>query len=167
MAISTYSPMDVTITLGGLHSVIGYADGTFVTIKKDIKPFAKVRAMDGEIARQYFDDAGYKVELTLMQSSPTNNVLSMLYNVDTVTHMGKVPLFIKDSRGQTTFIAGTAWIEEIPTVTFSSQLDTRTWVFGCADVAMTIGGNGDTTELEDSLLLGSSSLPLLKNFGVF
>lgn len=167
MALSTYSPSDVTITLAGIHAVTGYADGTFVRIKKDIKPFAKVRAMDGEIARQYFDDAGYKVELTLMQSSPTNNILSMLYNVDTVTHMGKIPLFIKDTRGQTSFLAGTAWIEEIPEVTFGAELDTRTWVFGCSDVAMTIGGNEDTSAIEDLLLLGSSTLPLLQNFGVF
>lgn len=167
MALSTYSPKDVTITLAGIHSVIGYADGTFVSIKKDIKPFAKVRAMDGEIARQYFDDAGYKVTLTLMQSSPTNNILSMLYNIDTVTHMGKVPLFIKDGRGQTYFLAGTAWIEEIPEVTFGAELDTRTWVFGCSDVVMTIGGNSDTSAIEDSLLLASSALPLLQTYGVF
>jgi len=167
MAISTYSPMDVTVTLAGIHSVVGYADGTFIKITKDIKPFNKVRAMDGEIARQYFDDAGYKVELTLAQSSPTNNILSMLYNVDSVTHMGKIPLFIKDGRGQTSFLAATAWISDIPEVTFGAELDTRTWTFGCTDVALTIGGNGDTSLIEDMLLMGSSTLPMLKNFGVF
>lgn len=167
MDLSTYSPSDVTVTLAGIHSVVGYADGTFVRITKDIKPFNKVRAMDGEVARQYFDDAGYKVELTLAQSSPTNNILSMLYNVDSVTHMGKIPLFIKDARGQTTFLAGTAWIEAIPEVTFGPSLDTRTWTFGCADATLTIGGNGDTSILEDILLMGSSTLPLLKEFGVF
>lgn len=167
MALSTYSPKDVTITLAGMHSVTGYADGTFVKITKDIKPFVKVRAMDGEMARMYFEDSGYQVELTLMQSSPTNNILSMLHSVDAATHMGKIPLFIKDGRGQTSFLAGTAWIEKIPDVTFGAELDTRTWVFGCAEVALTIGGNGSTSDMEDILLAGSSTLPLLKNFGVF
>lgn len=167
MALSTYSPKDVTITLGGLHAVTGYADGTFVKITKDIKPFAKVRAMDGEISRQHFDDAGYQVELTIMQSSSTNNILSMMHNIDTLTHMGKAPLFIKDNRGQTSFLAGSAWIEKIPDVTFGNELNTRTWVFGCSDVALTVGGNEDTTDIELALLAGSSTLPLLKNFGVF
>lgn len=167
MALSTYSPSDVTITLAGMHAVTGYADGTFVRITKDMKPFSKVRAMDGEMARMYFDDAGYKVELTLMQSSGTNNILSMLYNVDTVTHMGKFPLFIKDGRGQTSFLAATAWIEQIPEVTFGSTLETRTWIFGCSDVVLNIGGNGDTSTLEDTLLVASSTLPILKSFGVF
>lgn len=167
MALSTYSPSDVTVTLAGMHSVTGYIDGTFVKITKDMKPFSKVRAMDGEIARMYFDDAGYKVELTLMQSSASNNILSMIYNVDTLTHMGKFPLFIKDGRGQTSFLAGTAWIEQIPEITFGTELTERTWVFGCSDVVLNIGGNTDTSLIEDTLLVASSTLPILKQFGVF
>jgi len=167
MALSTYSPSDVSVTLAGMHSVTGYVDGTFIRITKDVKPFTKVRAMDGEQARMYFDDAGYRVELTLMQSSGGNNILSMIYNVDTATHMGKFPLFIKDGRGQTNFLAATAWIEEIPEVTFGSELSERKWVFGCSDVVLTIGGNEDTSLLENTLLVRSSTLPILKQFGVF
>lgn len=167
MALFTYSPIDVTITVGGFHSVTGYADGTFVRITKDMKPFMKQRAMDGELSRMYADDDGYTVEISLQQSSPTNNIFSMLYNIDTTTSMGKVPLFIKDGRGQTTFMAATAWIEQIPEVTFSNSMEIRTWRFGCADAALTIGGNGDTSTIEDSLLMGSSFLPVLKAFGLF
>lgn len=167
MALSTYSPSDVTITIAGMHSVTGYTDGTFVRITKDMKPFSKTRAMDGEMSRMYFDDAGYKVELTLMQSSSSNNILSMIYNIDTVTHMGKFPLFIKDGRGQTNFLAATAWIEQIPDVEFGVEMSERRWVFGCSDVVLTIGGNEDTSFIEDTLLVASSTLPILKEFGVF
>lgn len=167
MTISTYSPSDVSVTIAGMHSVTGYSSGTFIRITKDVKPFSKVRAMDGEIARMYSEDTGYRVELTLAQSSSTNNILTMLYNIDTATHMGKFPLFIKDGRGQTSFLAATAWIEQIPDVSFGSELSERTWIFGCSDVAITIGGNGDTSLIEDSLLLASSTLPILKQFGVF
>lgn len=167
MAISTYSPSDVTITLAGMHSVSGYADGTFVRITKDMKPFSKVRAMDGEISRMYFEDAGYKVELTLMQSSSTNNVLTSLYNIDAATRMGKFPLFVKDGRGQTSFLAATAWIEQLPEVTFGAELNTRTWILGCSDVVLTVGGNEDVSVIEESLLVASTTLGLLKQFGIF
>jgi len=167
MALSTYSPSDVTVTLAGMHSVTGYIDGTFIRIIKDCKPFYKVRAMDGEIARMYFDDTGYRVELTLMQSSSSNNILSMLYNIDSTTHMGKFPLFIKDGRGQTNFLAASAWVESIPDVDFGTEMSERKWVFGCSDVVFTIGGNEDTSAIEDSLLVASSTLPILKQFGVF
>lgn len=167
MSISTYSPSDVTVTIAGMHSVTGYSSGTFIRITKDIRPFSKVRAMDGEIARMYSEDTGYKVELTLAQSSSTNNILTMLYNIDAATHMGKFPLFIKDGRGQTSFLAATAWIEQTPDVTFGSDLSERTWIFGCSDVVLTIGGNGDTSSIESGLLVASSTLPILKQFGVF
>lgn len=167
MAISTYSPSDVIISIAGLHTVSGYADGTFVRVIKEITPFTKVRAMDGEISRMYSDDAGYRVELTLMQSSSTNNILSTIHNIDTVTHMGKFPLFVKDSLGQSHFMAATAWIEEIPDLTFGNTLETRTWTIGCADASIVIGGNEDVSLIEQSILLGASSLPLLQQFGVF
>lgn len=167
MAISTYSPKDVFVSLAGLHTVTGYADGTFVRITKDMKPFQKIRAMDGEIARMYSDDEGYRVEITLAQSSGSNNIFSMIHNVDAVTRMGKFPLLIKDGKGQTNFFAASAWIEQIPEVTFSNQMETRTWVFGCSGATMTIGGNGVTGLLEDALLAGSASLALLKDFGIF
>lgn len=167
MALSTYSPKDVLITLAGLHTVSGYADGTFVRVTKDMKPFTKVRAMDGEMSRMYSEDHGYRVELTLMQSSSTNNILSMLYNIDTATRIGKFPLFIKDSLGQSSFMAGTAWIEEIPELSFGSGMETRTWVFGCSDAVIVFGGNEDTSSVENTLLVSSSTLPLLREFGVF
>ena len=167
MAVALYSPKDVFISLAGLHTISGYADGTFVRITKDMKPFSKVRAMDGEMARMYNEDEGFRVEITIAQSSTSNNILSSIYNVDAATQMGKFPLLIKDSKGQTSFFAATAWIEMIPEVTFSNQLETRTWTFGCSGAAITIGGNNNTSSFEDGLLIGSAGLSVLKQFGVF
>lgn len=164
MSINTYSPKDVLVSVAGMHTVTGYADGTFVRIKKDGRPFRKQRSMSGEQARIYEEDQGFTVELTLMQSSSSNNILSMLYNIDIATRMGKFPLIIKDGRGSTTFVSLTTWIEQIPDVTFGSTLSTNTWVFGCSDAIINIGGNDDTSLVEDALMIASSTLPLLKQF---
>ena len=166
-SLLTYSPSDVTITVAGLYSVTGYAEGTFIRITKDTQQVNTVRAMDGTVSRIKSPDTGWKVEITLAQSSSGNDIFSTLWNADRVTGMGKFPLFIKDGRGQTSFLAATAWIEQTPDVLFGSELTERTWIFGCSDVALTIGGNGDTSLIEDSLLLASSTLPILKQFGVF
>lgn len=165
--LTTYSPRDVVVTLAGIHSVTGYAEGEFIRIVKDIKPFIKHGSMDGEIARVYNKDQGWRVELTIMQSSPTNDILSMLYNVDIATRMGKFPLMIKDTKGSTSFLALTAWVEDLPRVSFSGQLETRTWILGCSEVAMNIGGNVDQSLVEQAILLGSSLLPALTQFGGF
>lgn len=168
MALLRYSPSEVTVSIAGLHTVTGYADGTFIKISKEMKPFETQRAMDGTKQRLYHYDEGYKLELTLAQSSPSNNVLSTLYNIDAATRMMKFPIVINDGSGQTSFFSMTSWIEQIPDVTFSNQMETRTWTFSCQEAALIIGGNdNNTSDIEDAILAGSAALPVLKDFGLF
>ena len=167
MSLTTYSPIDVVITVAGLLTVTGLADGTFVRIIKNSRPFETQRAMDGSRQRLYHHDEGYKVELTLAQSSSSNNVLSAIHNVDLLTRKMMFPLSVKDTRGQTNFFAASAWIESAPDVSFANELETRTWVFGASDAVLTIGGNGNTSSIEDAILAGTSVLPVLGEFGLF
>jgi hypothetical protein len=160
-----YSPSDVSITVAGLYSVTGFAEGTFVRISKDTQQATTVRAMDGTMSRIKSPDTGWKVEITLAQSSSGNDILSMLWNIDKVTGMGKFPLFIKDGSGSTMFTAGTAWVEEIPDIVFSNQMETRTWKFAATDVLVNVGGNGGN-DLSSILGLGSSVLSTLKTFQI-
>ncbi len=162
-----YSPIDVEIVIAGLHTITGVADGTFVSITKDVEPFETERAMDGSIQRIYKHDEGFKLEITLAQSSPSNNILSALYNMDAATQIGKFPVFVTDGRGSTKFFALTAWIDRIPNVVFSNQLETRTWVFSCTQASITVGGNAEQNLIEQALDFGVSLLPLFKEFGVF
>ena len=164
-SLLNYSPSDVSITIAGLYSVTGFAEGTFVKITKDTQQVTTVRAMDGTMSRIKSPDTGWKVEITLAQSSSGNDILSTLWNVDKVTGMGKFPLFIKDGSGSTMFMASTAWIEEIPDITFSRQMETRTWRFGATDVIVNVGGNGES-DLSSLLGLGASVLPALKTFQI-
>ncbi|WKV20445.1 putative structural protein [Pseudomonas phage 16Q] len=160
-----YSPNDVTITIAGLYSVTGYAEGTFVRITKDTQQVTTTRAMDGTISRIKSPDTGWKIEITLAQSSSANDIFSTLWNVDKVTGMGKFPLFIKDGSGTTMFTAGTAWVEDLPDIVFSNQLETRTWRFAATDVIVNIGGN-DSNDLTSILGLSSSVLPALQTFQI-
>lgn len=164
-SLLNYSPSDVSITIAGLYSVTGFAEGTFVRISKDTQQVTTVRAMDGTMSRIKSPDTGWKIEVTLAQSSSGNDILSTLWNVDKVTGMGKFPLFIRDGSGSTMFMAATAWIEEVPDIVFSNQLETRTWRFGATDVLVNIGGNGET-DLSSVLGLGASVLPALKTFQI-
>lgn len=166
MALLTYSPSDVTVSIAGIHTVGGYVDGTFIRIIKDIKPFETQRAMDGTMERLYHLDDGYRLELTLAQSSPSNNVLSAIHNIDVVTRMAKFPVMVRDAFGQTSFFSATTWIEGIPEVTFSNNVEQRVWTFGCSSAALHVGGNGTTSAVEDAVFLGAQSLPIFKEFGL-
>jgi hypothetical protein len=162
--LNTYNPADVLVSLAGLHTVTGYADGSFIKIRKDMKPFEKLRTMGGEISRIYMQDDGFRVELSLMQSSTSNNILSMLYNVDIATRIAKFPVIIKDLSGSTTFVSLTSWVEEIPEVELGNTLKERTWVLFCTEATLMVGGNDATSLVEDALMIGTASLPLLKQF---
>jgi hypothetical protein len=162
-----YSPSDVVISIAGLHTVAGLADGTFINISKDVDPFEVQRAMDGSIQRIYRHDEGFQLDITLAQSSPSNNILSALYNIDTVTQLGKFPVFITDGRGSTKFFALTAWVDRLPDTTFASTLETRNWRLHCTQATLTVGGNADQSAVEKALDFGVSLLPLFKDFGVF
>lgn len=164
-SLRNYSPSDVTITVAGMYSVTGYAEGTFVKITKDTQQITTIRAMDGTMSRIKSPDTGWRIELTLAQSSSGNDVLSTLWNVDKVTGMGKFPLMIKDGSGSTMFMAASAWVEEVPDIVFSNQMEGRTWALRATDVIVNIGGNGDG-DLSSILGLSASVLPVLKNFNI-
>lgn len=165
-SLLNYSPSDVTVTVAGLYSVTGFAEGTFIRITKDTQQVTTIRAMDGTMSRIKSPDTGWKVEIVLAQSSPANDVFSTFWNVDKVTGMGKFPLFIKDGSGSTMFMAASAWIEEVPDIIFSNSMETRTWRFAATDVIANIGGNGESGDLGSILGLGASVLPVLQNFSI-
>jgi hypothetical protein len=166
-SLANYSPSDVTITVAGLYSVTGFAEGTFVRITKNTRQIITMRGMDGAMSRCKSPDTGWRIEITLAQSSSANDIFSTLWNVDKVTGLGKFPLFIKDGSGSTMFMAATAWIEELPDITFSNQMETRTWTFCATDVLVNIGGNDDDgSDLSSILGLSASVLPVLQTFQI-
>ncbi|MNX76783.1 hypothetical protein D3C86_1082990 [compost metagenome] len=162
-----YAPSQVSVTIFGAYQLEGFSDSTFINITKNSKPFDSQRAMNGEVARIYRKDERYIVEVTLAQSSVSNNVLMAIYNIDTATGLGKFPLMIRDGSGTTNFFALTSWIADIPQASFSNGMETRTWQFECSEVSYGLGGNGSETDIENVLSQSSALLSLLKQFGVF
>ena len=156
MAILTYSPDQVGVTLAGFIVVSGFASGQFISIEKDLAPYTYHSGMDGETGRTFKRDGNYTVTITLAQSSESNNTLSALHAVDIATQLGKVPLLIRDGSGTTNFFSPNAWVENYPTVSFSKDLETRAWTLKCTEGVLLVGGNAKQNLLTD--LLGLSGV---------
>ena len=59
--------------------------------------------MDG-VERVYNDNPLYHVTITLMQTSASNDVLTMMLNTDRLTgNRGKFPMMIRDTKGLQAF----------------------------------------------------------------
>jgi hypothetical protein len=161
----TYSPEDVTILLAGFMEMVGYVDGTFVGISKDIAPFSSTTTADGVIARRYINSQSYTLTLTLHSASPFNDILTKLWQIDEFTQMGKFPVIIKDQLGSSLFVATTCWIEGLPIMDFANSIGERVWVIKCAQAAINIGGNdGESGLIEDLLNTVASAAPLISSF---
>lgn len=163
MALLTYSPQRISVSVAGLFDIEGFAQGTFVEITKEVTPYQYQSAMDGQTSRTFTYDANFSVKIHLAQTSSSNDILNSLHAVDLVTQLGKVPFLIRDKNGSTMFFSPTAWIENYPDVGFSDQMETRVWTFKCSDCVLTVAGAGEANLLNQLIGLAPGAADL---FGV-
>lgn len=152
MAVNTkdYDPLNVVITLDS-HIVSGFADGTYITVTRNNQTWNTVAGASGEHARAKSNDRTGTVEITLMQTSITNDWLSnKLYADEMKGNTGKFKLSIIDGNGplddtnvlgQTTINALEAWVQQAPSVEFGKELSDRVWTIEAGDLEfIRVGG---------------------------
>ena len=168
MAVRTYSPSDVYLSIALAHQVTGYADGTGISLVKEEPVFGKVKGAHGHIGRFHIPDKTYRLEITLAQTSPSNAVLNGLLSVDQASRIGMFPVFIKDNSGQDVFTSPTCWIESPPDVNYSNRIEERTWTLICANTVFGIAGNdSEQSAVRDAGRLASMISQFADNLGVF
>ena len=160
--IATYTPEEVYVVIAGLLSAEGFADGTFINITKDEAPYRSRTTSDGQVIRLYRNSQTYTVDLTFHIGSVTNDFLTKLWQLDEITQKGKFPIMIKDGSGSDLFFSATSWIEGLPTMLKSTNVDTRTWRIKCASAGVNFGNNtGESGLVQDLLNIATSALPAL------
>lgn len=137
--VRTYSPDRVIVLINGIP-MLGFGEDTFV----EITPLADLSTMqvgaDGEVARSISTNKCCTVALTLQQTSPSNDVLSGLIEVDALAGGVLFPLTIQDLRGRTMFMVAQAWISKRPTLTFGREVSERVWEFSTGGPSVWIAG---------------------------
>jgi hypothetical protein len=161
--IFNYCPDDVVCLIGGLLSVEGFVDGTFISIRKDILPFTSGRTSDGQVGRLYQSDQTYTITLTLHAGSFSNDVLTKFWQLDEISQRGKFPLLVKDSSGSDLFFSTNTWIEGIPTLSKSASVDSRVWILRSSQAVINIGSNANEQSIiQDLLNIATGALPILE-----
>ena len=156
--IYSYSPEDVSITIAGIFDVEGVVADNFVTVTRVTPVFETKVTADGQSVRSMRTDTVYDLELTLMQGSRTNEVLSILHYIDQASGKGRFPILVRDVGGSTTFAAASCWIQDTPVTTFSgSDGSSRTWRIRCADGTLFVGSNTEESYIDGDVgaLLGA------------
>jgi len=179
MAVSTYSPSDVSV-IYGLKHISGFMEGSFVSIKRETPIFNHVRSMDGHCAISVQKYSTYTITLTLAQTSSSNQFLHSLQKTmmksltkldstspfsglsslsgikTTVSNIiSKLPFIIKDGSGNSVFFGTDVWLSEEPEVVYSAGMEGRTWTIKCLNASSSIAGNNDDDLLAELAGIGA------------
>lgn len=138
--VATYDPKNLSMIVGG-KIIHGFGDGTVIKLSRNEQAFNLKVGVDGEGTRAKSNNRSGKVELTLMQSSASNDDLSAFAQADELSNGGAVPVLFKDNSGRTLATALTAWVQKVPDTEFAKEVMTRTWVLETDSLVIFIGGN--------------------------
>ena len=138
--VRTYDPNSIIITYNG-YPITGFAEGTFVSIKRNGDMFTKSKGADGGIDRTRNNSFDFEVTVTLKQVAQANEELTAMFVLDAAGTSGPGPLTITDLEGSTLFNATQAWIKKDPDVEFSEKMGERAWVFETGVATLIVGAN--------------------------
>lgn len=138
--VLTYDPNEISVIVGG-KIMSGFADGTFVKFMRNEQAFNLKVGVDGIGTRAKTNNKSGKLEITLMQSSPSNDDLTAFTLADELNNQGVVPILLKDSNGTTLISAATAWVQKFPDTEFAKEVTTRVWTIETDSANVFVGGN--------------------------
>jgi hypothetical protein len=69
-----------------------------------------------------------------MSTSPSNKLLSAMYNADikSPNGIGVGPLLIRNTQGATVFMGTQAWIQKMPKTTLGKNMGDKEWIIRVA-----------------------------------
>lgn len=148
--VNTYSPKDVILTISG-YQLTGWQS---ITINRTVKGFTVVRGIRGKNTRVKNVDTSATINISLLQTSQGNDVLSYIHDLDLDEGTARIVLTLKDKSGRSVFSSNEAYLTGYPTATFSGQFEYRNWeIFAQTTSTYTVGGNArPTTDLLDNAL---------------
>lgn len=121
--------------------ILGYADGTFVSVERNEDSFELTVGSDSEGCRSQVNNFSGRVTFTLGQWSATNDLLSALLTVDELTGNGIGPYILKDLKGTTLVTAESAWIVKPANIEYDRSPTSREWIIESDRLIMAVGGN--------------------------
>jgi len=134
-----YDPKKVVVTIGP-YTAEGFADGSFITATRNNQTWNTVSGASGEHARSKSNDKSGTFELTLLQTSATNDILNQYMLLDENSNAGKFNFGITDENGITVVASTQAWVQQPPSVEFGKELGDRAWTIESGSILFTVGG---------------------------
>lgn len=138
----TFDPTKVTFVLGSITAE-GYAD-SFIKAYRNEDAFSIVVSADGKVTRVRNANRSGRFEVTLKNSSPTNDLFQAQAILDEQTGGGIAPALVKDGSGTAHAQGKNSWIVKQPDLERAKELGDVTWIIETDILDM---GQGGTTPI--------------------
>jgi len=138
--LKEYNAGEVSVVFGA-QALQGFTEGTFINITRLEDSYTMVVGADGEATRSKTNNRSGSIEVTLKQSSESNDYLSQMLIADEAGGVGVLPLTIIDNTGTTIISALESWVKKPSDTGFGRDAEDRVWTIDCADLSMFVGGN--------------------------
>ena len=129
----------------GVHRLAGRAKGDYVTVVYNVEQYTENVGIDGEGFFVANADLSARVNVSLQQSSNSNDVLSALFLADLAAPGGlMLPLVVNEANGRSIYAAARARLVKFADGVWSDGGSVRTWTFATTNLTGFVGGVGPT-----------------------
>lgn len=138
--MAEWDPQKFTITVGSIM-VTQFANGTFIKAAFDNDLYSYEPSASGGVGCRIrnADESG-KFEITLLKSSPSNDLLSALAIIDRANGTGVVAVQVKDGNGAAVASAELAWVVKPADLERGKELGDVTWTLQTPELKLIQGG---------------------------
>lgn len=128
-----YSPKDVVCSWNGI-AIEGFAPDSFLRLQRTSPLVAPVVGAGGQVALTRNADKTGTIEIELMQTSLSNQMLSAIQakqdNMELEEDISS-NFVIYDPSGSVLATGINAWLQELPQIELGRDQNSKTWIFGC------------------------------------
>lgn len=128
-----YSPKDVVCSWNGI-AIEGFAPDSFLRLQRTSPLITPVVGAGGQVALTRNADKTGTIEIELMQTSLSNQMLSAIQakqdNMELEEDISS-NFVIYDPSGSVLATGINAWLQELPQIELGRDQNSKTWIFGC------------------------------------
>lgn len=140
--VNTYNPSDVYLIIAG-HICTGWNE---ISVERTTPSFRFVKGIRGKNTRVQDLDSSAVINITLLQTAQTNDILSEIHRQDIEEGTGRIELSLVDRSGTSSFSSIEAYIVNYPNKSFKDDFEPVTWTIQCQSTDDYIVGGNTTPE---------------------
>src|ERR1035437_9000029 len=141
MATKTYDPALLVVVVNGIL-MSGFAENSVVDVERINGMFSLQMGADGTSTRSKSNDKSGRITLHLMQTSASNDIMSLFALIDeTIDSGGKFPVMIKDLGGRALHSSDEAWVVGMPKSGNTNKAGPREWMIETGNLDWFEGDN--------------------------